>query len=892
MKAWIEDLLGSVKENTPETLAINRIEGFGGWLIGKFIEVLKEIEDTNDLYQTFQKLGVSEEICNTLKKMDEIQKEELKVSLEFLVSKEAAKKLKKDLKKVHELDYPQAVRNWIDGRLSQKSIPLKVRTAMIELYVSLFREYLKKEQPEKYEKWFAAEQGELNQDTNVAVHEIAATVVNTNYTVGNIEQSVSDIGKSVTGMNDTVTDMGKTMTAINETVTDMGETVTGMNHTVTGMSETMTSIDESVTDMSEKINTIYRRTEGASPKPTSITPLTQFPARVQDHAFLHRTKEIEDLRSIIKSNRGAAIVCGLGGIGKTTIARRLFHLLCEETDRYQYAAWVEYEGSLKESIQKSFILFEDEQLTPEERWAKRWGFLRTHADNTLFFIDNINVQVENDPEMNELRKLPATVVLTSRLMQIFDYVPYRVDFLETEAALDLFYLYFNNSPDDTRGEEETARIIVEEKVRRHTLSVELVAKYARKKISGGAENLKEVLAELEAKNFVYPKDFTVWTDHEDKTASVAAQLANLFDISTYEPGMQRIAKAFSILPSEDIPKAIARCIEAETKDFIEMVELGLLADQGDAYYMQPVVQESIRHQETLTGENGKPKVVITVEDCEKLMDRFSDNDFLMELSAAEAYRRASYVEAFRTRFTNQEDVEKRVVLLLHRAIGDLYQNIGESGKALPYFEDYMRLAGQQVRCRQTSGSKRELSYSYNRVGDAYRKLGNPKEALKYDEKALKLAEELNEESPSASSRRELSISYNKMGDAYADMRNPKEALKYYEKALKLKEELNEESPSASTRRELSISYYSMGGYFIGLEDFTQALVYLHLAEEGLLFVDSQVNSPASRSELETVQRTIEQVENLQLLKSLKELVGGENLEEVLQSLMEASDSEE
>ena len=783
-----------------------RADAFVMWLLSKFKEVLEVVKDTNHVYQTFQKLGVSEEICNALKSMSEIQKEELKVSLEFLVSKEAAKKLKKDLKKVHELDYPQVVRNWIDDRLSQKSIPQKARTAMIELYVSLFREYLKKEQPEKYEKWFAAEQGELNQDTNAAVHEIAATVTNMDNAVASIDQSVTDIGNTVT------------------------------------------SIDENVMDMSKKIDTIYHRGEGASAQaspPTSITPLTDFPARVQDGWFLHRAQEVQELRQIIEKNNGAAIVCGLGGIGKTTIARRLFHLLCEETDRYQYAAWVVYEGSLKESIRRSFILFQEEELTPEERWQKQWNFLRANAARTLFFIDNINVQVEDDAEMNALRGLPATVVLTSRLMQIFDYQPYRVDFLKKEACLDLFYLYFNNRPDDTRQEEETARIIVEEKVRRHTLSVELVGRYARKKISGGAASLKEVLEELEAKNFVYPEDIAVWTDHEDKTASIAEQLENLFDISTYEPGMQRIAKAFSILPSEDIPKAIARCIEAEQKDFIEMVELGLLVDKGDAYYMQPVIQESIRHQETLTGEDGQTKVVITVEDCKKLMERFSNNDFLMELSAAEAYRRASYVEAFRTRFTNQEDVEKRVVLLLHRAIGDLYQNIGESGKALPYYEDYMRLADQQARCRQTSGSKWELSYSYSRMGDAYRTMGNPKEALKY-----------------------------------------------YEKDLKLAEELNEESPSASSRRELSISYYNMGNYFAATGDFTQALTYLREAEEGVSFVDSQVNSPASRSELKLVQEAIQQVETLQFVEELKALVGEENLEEVLQSLMDSSDSEE
>lgn len=57
-------------------------------------------------------------------------------------------------------------------------------------------------------------------------------------------------------------------------------------------------------------------------------------------------------------------------------------------------------------------------------------------------------------------------------------------------------------------------------------------------------------------------------------------------------------------------------------------------------------------------------------------------------------------------------------------------------------------------------------------------------------------------------------------------------------------------------------------------------------------MDSQVHSPASRSELKLVQEAIQQVEILQYVEELKALVGEENLEEVLQSLMDSSDSEE
>ncbi len=801
--------------------------------------MLMNLKNAQELHHTMSEVSGDSRIEGLIRGLEGYQLEELCTGLEYLSSQQGKQKLRQQLQKVSVFGLKETIYNWAYDAVGSKRLQHSVKHEFADCYTEAYAGYLEAREPEIYRDYWAQEQ----------IDRIMQQY-------GNIQAYLENVGSETVRMNQ--------------------------------------AIDELKTWLTERLGEPVQQSLSNMPH-----NLTTPPPMVDSACFLGREDAMEELRKKVLEEKQVAMISGLGGIGKTTMARQLYH---EMQGSYPYAAWVVYRNNLKDSIQESFLLYDQgECADAEERFEKLWQFMTDHASELLLFIDNVNELTDDDREMQLLRSYPITRVITSRLEKMDGYVSFPVDFLSREVCVNIFYQHYRKDAD--RREQEIVEQIID-RVKCHTLSVELVARYAQEKVS--YTSLRQLLAELEQKNFYYPEDIRVSTDHAGRSESIAAQLANLFDISEYREGMQRIAKAFSILPAEQIPKDIAKYIEAEEKDFAELVKLGLLKDELTGYSMQPVVQESIRHQERVTGADGKPKVVITVEDCQKLMDRFSDNDFLNGLSTVEAYRRASYIDAFRTRFTDQEDVEKRVVLWLYRAIGDLYQNIGECGKALLYFKEYMEIAEKQARYRQTPASKRELSYSYGRVGDAYRDLGAPKEALNYYEKALKLTEKLNEENPSASNRRYLSISYNRVGDAYTDLGVPKEALKYYEKdlklteelnaespsasirrelsisnnkmgdayrnlgapkealnyyekALKLTEELNEESPSASIRRDLSISYYNMGRCFAETEDFAQALKYLRLAEEGFHFVDSQVNSPASRRELELVRNAIQEV---------------------------------
>ena len=70
--------------------------------------------------------------------------------------------------------------------------------------------------------------------------------------------------------------------------------------------------------------------------------------------FSYRDGIVEELYVAIKQNRKLALINGMGGIGKTSVARNLYHKV---KDEFKHVAWVEYQNSIKESLSYSLIMY-------------------------------------------------------------------------------------------------------------------------------------------------------------------------------------------------------------------------------------------------------------------------------------------------------------------------------------------------------------------------------------------------------------------------------------------------------------------------------------------------------------------------------------------------------
>lgn len=96
--------------------------------------------------------------------------------------------------------------------------------------------------------------------------------------------------------------------------------------------------------------------------------------KVDKTKFIHREKELEEIKALITSGEKIVLVNGLGGIGKTTIARCLYH---EIKESYSYVARIEYYDNLRYSMLTSINLYE-EVREPEIRYRNIENFITNH----------------------------------------------------------------------------------------------------------------------------------------------------------------------------------------------------------------------------------------------------------------------------------------------------------------------------------------------------------------------------------------------------------------------------------------------------------------------------------------------------------------------------------
>lgn len=77
---------------------------------------------------------------------------------------------------------------------------------------------------------------------------------------------------------------------------------------------------------------------------------------IDEDSVLHRTQILRLLIDMLTAGKCAVNLTGMGGLGKTAIARVLYHKL---TSQFSSIGWVKYSGDLRNSLLSAVPLFED-----------------------------------------------------------------------------------------------------------------------------------------------------------------------------------------------------------------------------------------------------------------------------------------------------------------------------------------------------------------------------------------------------------------------------------------------------------------------------------------------------------------------------------------------------
>lgn len=382
--------------------------------------------------------------------------------------------------------------------------------------------------------------------------------------------------------------------------------------------------------------------------------------------FLGREDELRRVQERLKANQHLVLVNGLGGIGKSALARKLYH---EIRCRYDRVGWVSYQNTFKESLILAMVAEQFQSMDdPNQRYKATYSYLKQDK-KTLLVVDDVTQDALLDPELQEVSALSnVSMLLTSRKSSITGFETVPIDNLPEETCVQLFYRYSNHHHKET--EENTA--VIGEIVRRayyHTLLVELLAK-----ASVHESSLAAYLAKLE-QNVFDPNDFKVDSVAQQQKR-VSDHLRKLYQLADFaaEPEKSRILWNFAIMPTMDIPREANEWIGADLNKLQELIEAGWLSNRDGSYYMHGLVKEIILQER----QEGK----IPEGTADAFFCYVSENDFFPKAQAyTEKQVRYAILDSALS-YVDQEDYTYlgELYLLIANAAQDLAGHCRDIGK--------------------------------------------------------------------------------------------------------------------------------------------------------------------------------------------------------------------
>lgn len=315
------------------------------------------------------------------------------------------------------------------------------------------------------------------------------------------------------------------------------------------------------------------------PQPPAIE-LTKIPDFNLQTGFLGRKKDLQRLEKQLQNTAQALLVNGLGGIGKTTLARAYVH---QHNNDYQHIVWI----SGAENVQTAFARNQDlatnldmpfrEKEHIQERLIRVLQRLRGLSapgnGSNLLVIDNATATITEKAMRNELPGPPGWHVLVTSREELDGFQLLKLDTLDPEAARELFRAHYKGRV----GEEELETLLIT--IGYHTLTIELLSKMLQRMINLlTITQLTEKLNQHELDD-PYMQETKVWTWSSQEQQTVYKHLIHAFELSALSNEEKYVLANLAVLPAESYTVTfLAELLNIEARPLNWL--LHSLADKG------------------------------------------------------------------------------------------------------------------------------------------------------------------------------------------------------------------------------------------------------------------------------------------------------------------------
>ena len=343
--------------------------------------------------------------------------------------------------------------------------------------------------------------------------------------------------------------------------------------------------------------------------------------------FVGREEDLKRVEGLLQKSSKIVLMNGLGGIGKTTLAKVFIH---QKKSNYNHILWLDSakrdSGRQEDSLQTSFVdmvanqtlLFANLRVfvNPEDRdnfqqFLLIMNALRNLPGKNLMVIDNADQELARK-EIREALPIPPNwhVLVTSR-QRLTGFSIVLLDKLHPSKAKELFLFYYPY-PANSGAIEELL-----EAIDYHTLTIELFSKTLKEHY--GAISVKQLLEKVRAKKLNDPGiQRKIETEHSEEATEVFLHLSLVFDLSPLSEPEVRLLKQLTLLPPQfyDVNLEVAQWLQinkpGEKRIFNEsvssLVRKGWLTQDGNKVVIHRVIQELVSYQGKLDWNDVAPLI--------------------------------------------------------------------------------------------------------------------------------------------------------------------------------------------------------------------------------------------------------------------------------------------
>ncbi len=577
----------------------------------------------------------------------------------------------------------------------------------------------------------------------------------------------------------------------------------------------------------------------------SLSTLPDYPPRLREFVTENRVYEINQALIYLHEHR-ILFISGMGGIGKTTLARALVET---RPANVPLAFWFDFGkrsgATLGDVLEKlagymnspGLIQFRKEGREAELDDINRLTDELGKRDPIWLVFDNLETALNKDMKFHDpgidslftsLRDSPhqAKVIITSRTLPVladggslFDVLEdekKELKGLKTDFAVD--YLVKNGLDEVEQSQLEALANGVDG----HPLALKLLIGLVKK------IGVKVTL-----------KDLSKFKRHKESTIKIARKL---FDKLAGDE--KELLERMSVFRQSEPIEAIENMFTATTSDdaIENLIDKSLLeTDRDENFWLHPLIREfsyddlenkievheiamqyflSLPLPEERAGkEDIQPLIeahyhACRIEDYNKAFNIIMDNNIHEDMDRWGNYRTLIDLCLDLLPEDHFSDTSLLDDLQNHGAVlgnlGIAYSGLGQVEKAIKYHEQALVIARE-------IGDKQGEGTDLGNLGNAYSDLGQVEKAIEYYQKALVIAREIGD-------RRNEGNWLGSLGNAYSDLGQVEKAIEYHEQALVISKEISDRRNEGIWLGNLGLAYSDLGQVEKAIEYYQKALV--------------------------------------------------------------------